>query len=144
MKIPDNVLKQYFELVTDLDGEQIENIMNGDIREAHFRFAKELIEMYDKGTDFNIIKDKYNKIASGGIPNDIKETKIKESQINICELLLKIGFSSSKSEAKRMIQGKGVKIDSQVIEDINTIIEFSNEKVVQFGKNKFIKVKFEK
>ena len=144
MKIPDDVLKQYFELATDLESEQIENIMNGDIREAHFKFAEELIEMYDSGTNFNEVKDKYNKIASGGIPNDIKEMFIEDQQINICDLLLKIGFSSSKSEAKRMIQGKGVKVDSKVVEDINTVIETAEDKVIQFGKNRFIKVKLEK
>ncbi len=141
MKIPDNVLKQYFELVTDLETSEIEDIMSKDIREAHIKFAKELIKMYNPTTDFNSIKERYLKIANGGIPTDINEVIIGESKINICDLLLKIGFSSSKSEAKRMIQGKGVKVDSKVIEDINEIIEIEKEKVIQFGKNKFLKIK---
>ena len=114
MKIPDNVLKQYFELATDLEENEIENIMNGDIRNAHIRFAEELIKMYD--CDANL------------------------EEINICDLLLKIGFSNSKGEAKRMIQGKGVKINSKLVEKINEIIEIDDEKVIQFGKNKFIKI----
>lgn len=141
MKIPDSVLKQYFELVTDLETNEIENIMSKDIREAHIRFAKELIKMYNSTTDFNSIKERYLKIANGEIPSDINEVIIEENKINICDLLLKIGFSSSKSEAKRMIQGKGVKVDSQVIEDINETIEIETEKVIQFGKNKFLKIK---
>lgn len=141
MKIPDNLLRQYFELATDLETTEIEEIMSGDIREAHIRFAKELIKMYDTTTDFNSIKERYLKIANGGIPTDINEVIIEESKINICDLLLKIGFSSSKSEAKRMVQGKGVKVDSKVIEDINEIIEIEKEKVIQFGKNKFLKIK---
>lgn len=141
MKIPDNVLMQYFELVTDLEKGEIEEIMAKDIREAHFIFAKELIKMYDNETDFSSIKERYLKIANGKIPSDINEVIIEENKINICDLLIKIGFSSSKSEAKRMIQGKGVKINSQVIEDINEIIDIGMEKVIQFGKNKFIKIK---
>jgi len=141
MKISDNLLRQYFELATDLETTQIEEIMSGDIREAHIRFAKELIKMYDITADFNSIKERYLKIANGGIPTDINEVIIEESKINICDLLLKIGFSSSKSEAKRMIKGKGVKVDSKVIEDINEIIEIDKEKVIQFGKNKFLKIK---
>ena len=81
-----------------------------------------------------------NKIANGGIPKDIKIIIIEEKEINICDLLLKIGFSNSKGEAKRMIQGKGVKINSKLVENINEIIEIDDEKVIQFGKNKFIKI----
>lgn len=141
MRIPDNVLRQYFDLATDIETTEIEEIMNGDIRKAHYRFAEELIKMYDTKADFNSIKERYLKIANGGIPTDIDEIVIEERKINICDLLLKIGFSTSKSEAKRMVQGKGVKIDSKVIEDINEIIEIENEKVIQFGRNKFLKIK---
>ena len=141
MKIPDNVLKQYFELATDLEQEEIENILSGDIRQAHIKFAEELIKMYNSEADLNEIKERYNQIAKGGIPRDIRQIQIEEEKINICDLLLKVGFASSKGEAKRMIQGKGVKVDSKLVENINEIIEIGDEKVIQFGKNKFIRVK---
>lgn len=140
MKIPDDILKQYFDLATDLPTEEIDKIMAGDIREAHFRFAKELLAMYDKESDFEEIKERYLKIANGGIPQDIEVFEFNENTINICDLLVRIGFSNSKGEAKRMILGRGVKIDSVLIEDVNKSIEIENEKVIQFGKNKFKKV----
>lgn len=142
MKIPDDILKQYFDLATDLPTEEIDEIMAGDIREAHFRFAKELLAMYDKESDFEEIKERYLKIANGGIPQDIEVFEINENTINICDLLVRIGFSNSKSEAKRMILGRGVKLDSVLIEDVNKSIKIENEKVIQFGKNKFKKVIF--
>ena len=142
MKIPDDILKQYFDLATDLPTEEIDKIMAGDIREAHFRFAKELLAMYDKESDFEEIKKRYLKIANGGIPQDIEVFEINENTINICDLLVRIGFSNSKCEAKRMILGRGVKLDSVLIEDVNKSIEIENEKVIQFGKNKFKKVIF--
>lgn len=142
MKIPDDILKQYFDLATDLPTEEIDKIMAGDIREAHFRFAKELLAMYDKESDFEEIKKRYLKIANGGIPQDIEVFEINENTINICDLLVRIGFSNSKGEAKRMILGRGVKLDSVLIEDVNKSIKIENEKVIQFGKNKFKKVIF--
>lgn len=142
MKIPDDILKQYFDLATDLPTEEIDKIMAGDIRESHFRFAKELLAMYDKESDFEEIKERYLKIANGGIPQDIEVFEINENTINICDLLVRIGFSNSKSEAKRMIFGRGVKLDSVLIEDVNKSIKIENEKVIQFGKNKFKKVIF--
>lgn len=141
MKIPDNVLKQYFELATDLTIEKINEIMYKDMREAHFEFAKELIKMYDDINEFEDIKKRYLEIASGGIPEDILEIEIDEKEINICELLVKIGFANSKGEAKRMIIGNGVKIDSKLKQDINEKINIiSGKTIVQFGKNKFIKI----
>lgn len=140
MKIPDNVLRQYFELATDLPNNIIEDIMKKDIREAHILFAKELIKMYDDINDFEDAKNRYLKVAKGDIPDNIEEIKIKEEKINICDLLVEVGFASSKGEAKRMVIGKGVKIDSITVTDINEIIGIQKGKIVQFGKNKFIKL----
>lgn len=140
MKIPDEVLKQYFELATDLPIEKINEIMSTDIREAHMEFAKELLKMYDDINEYENIKARYLSIAKGDIPDNINELTIQEEKINICDLLIKIGFANSKGEAKRMILGNGVKVNSILISDVAQIIEIDNKTVVQFGKNKFIKV----
>lgn len=141
MKIPDVVLRQYFELATDLPIERIDEIMKGDIREAHMEFAKELLKMYDNINEFESVKARYLDIAKGEIPDNVEEIYIAEKEINACELLVKIGFASSKSEAKRMILGNGVKVDGETITDVNQVIKIEEGKVVQFGKNRFKKVK---
>ena len=140
MKIPDEVLREYFELATNLPNDKIDEIMNGDIREAHIAFAKELIRMYDDINVFDDVKERYMKIAKGEIPQNIEKVKIEENELNICDLLIKIGFANSKSEAKRMILGNGIKINGGSITDINMSLEFNKDIVVQFGKNKFKKV----
>ena len=140
MKIPDNVLRQYFEHATDLPTNEIDKIMSGDIREAHLKFAKELLKMYDDVNEFESIKERYMNIAKGEIPENIEEIKMEEKELNICELLVKTGFANSKSEAKRMILGNGIKVDGKVVTDINKAIEIANGKVIQFGKNRFKKI----
>ena len=140
MKIPDNILRQYFELVTDLTKDEIDTIMMGDIREAHMIFAKELLKMYDDISEFEKAKERYLQVANGSIPEDIEEFNILENEMNICELLIKISFANSKGEAKRMIQGNGIKINSNLETDINKIIKIENGLVIQFGKNKFKKL----
>lgn len=140
MKIPDNVLRQYFELATDLPNDEIDKIMSGDVREAHIIFAKELIKMYDDINEFESVKERYMNIAKGNIPNNIEQIQVSENEINICDLLVRIGLASSKSEAKRMISGNGVKINGKSVTDIGKTIIIDDEIVVQFGKNKFKKV----
>ena len=92
MKIPDNILRQYFELATDLTTDEIDTIMMGDIREAHMIFAKELLKMYDDINEFEKAKERYLQVAKGSIPEDIEEFNISENEMNICELLIKINL----------------------------------------------------
>ena len=138
MKIPDEVLRQYFELATDLPIEEINEIMEKDIRIAHMEFARELLKMYDDESEFDKVKERYENIAKGNIPDNIKQIKINEDSLNICNLLVTVGFASSKSEAKRMVMGKGVKIDGRLVDDYNEIINLKESKIIQFGKNRFI------
>lgn len=140
MKIPDNVLRQYFELVTDLPIESINRIMEGDIRTAHMEFARELLRMYDKDSSFEEIRARYEEIAKGKIPMDIDKIKISEENLNICDILIKIKFANSKSEAKRMVLGNGVKVNDKVVNEINRVIDLTEGTSIQFGKNKFIRI----
>lgn len=141
MKIPDHLLRQYFELATDLPNEVIENIMKLEIRQIHIRLAEELIKMYDDSKEFTIAKERYEKIAKGEIPEKIPEIKVNEEKINLVDLLVKVGFTKSKSEAKRMILGKGIKVDSVLKNEIDEVIRVKDQLVIQWGKNKFVKVK---
>ena len=140
MKIPDEVLRQYFELATDLPIEEIDKIMSEDIRDAHFRFAKELLKMYDDVNEFEFLKEKYLNIAKGGIPDDVETMQVSEDSANICDLLVSAGFASSRGEAKRMVTGNGVKVNGELVTEISTMIETSTSPVIQFGKNKFKRI----
>ena len=140
MKIPDDVLFDYFKLTTDMDLDESKTLIEKDVVEAHRVYAREIIKMYHGESFVKEAEERYKSVAKGGIPEDIKEVKIEEKEIGICDLLLKVGFAASKGEAKRMIAGKGVKINSQTVEDISLIITITEPVILQFGKNKFIKV----
>lgn len=140
MKIPDNVLMDYFRLTTDIESEEAEILIKEDIVKAHKKYAEEIIRMYHGEDKIAIAEERYNKVAKGEIPTNIKEHKYNgDGEINICNLLVDVNFANSKSEAKRMVLGKGVKIDGNVVENINEMLN-PKEKIIQFGKNKFIKI----
>jgi len=142
MKIPDDVLVDYFKLTTELDLEEMENLIKTDIIAAHKRYAEEIIRLYHGEEYIKQAEERYKAVAKGGIPENINEVYLSNEQeeMNICDVLVKTGLAQSKSEAKRMIQGNGVKVDGEAIKDINQVLDLSKEKVVQFGKNKFVKV----
>jgi len=142
MKIPDDVLVDYFKLTTELNLEEMEKLIKTDIIAAHKRYAEEIVRLYHGEEFIKQAEERYKAVAKGSIPENIKEVNLSNEQkeMNICDVLVKTGLAQSKSEAKRMIQGNGVKVDGEVAKDINQILDLSKEKVVQFGKNKFVKV----
>lgn len=140
MKIPDNVLLDYFKLTTDMDLDESKELIEKDIVEAHRVYAREIIKMYHGEEFIKEAEERYKQVAKGGIPEDIKEVKIEEKEILITDLLLKVGFASSKGEARRMISGKGVKLNGETVEDISLNIKITEPVILQFGKNKFVKV----
>ena len=140
MKIPDECLRQYYELATDMPIEEINEIMSGDIREAHFRFAKELLKMYDDVNEFEELKARYLDIAKGGTPDDVPELKVEGAEIGLTDAMVNAGFVPSKAEAKRMVKGNGVKVNGKVVSDVQLVLDPKENPVIQVGKNKFIKL----
>ena len=140
MKIPDECLMEYYQLTTDVNLEEAKKIINEDIIEAHKKYAREIISMYHGTQYIKQAEERYNTIAKGGIPKNMKNISLQYNEMNICDLLVAIQFAKSKSEAKRLIIGKGIKINQKLIEDINLIVNIEEEKIIQLGKNKFLKV----
>ena len=77
--------------------------------------------------------------SKGGIPDDIPEVSLSGAPMGIGALLKAAGLAPSSSEANRLIEGGGVRIDGAVISDKGLKVE-AGTCVVQVGKRKFAKV----
>lgn len=143
MKIPDDVLFDYFKLTTDIDLVEAQKLISDDVIAAHKKYAETIITMYHGAEFVKQAEERYSQVAKGGIPENIPEVNLsnESTEIKLCDILTKVGFASSKSEARRMIQGNGVKVNSEVVNDINAEVKIEGEVVIQFGKNKFVKIK---
>ena len=71
--------------------------------------------------------------------DDIESVKI-EAEKSILDLLVELSFVQSKGEAKRLIQGGGVKIDGEKISDMGFVVKPQMDVVLQAGKRKFAKL----
>ena len=141
MKIPDECLFQYYQLTTDMDLEEVKTLIKENILLAHRKYARKIIKMYHGEEYIKGAENRYDTIAKGGIPEAIKEIFLREKEINICDLLVKVQLATSKSEAKRLILGNAVKIDNKAVSNIHLMINIEKEKILRVGKSKFIKVK---
>ena len=146
MSIPDNMITRYFSLLTDTSKEDLEKydaqIADGSInpRNLKMQLAYTITEEYHgkEGAD-KAQEDFINVVSNKGIPEDIQEVKIENGKA-ILDLLVELNFVSSKGEAKRLIQGGGVKIDGEKIADMAYTVSFDESVILQAGKRKFAKL----
>ena len=146
MSIPDTLITRYYSLLTDVaQAELIEmykQIESNSInpRVIKMRLAHMITEEYHGkyGADAAQV-DFINVVSNKGIPDDIESVKI-ESDTSILDLLVNLNFVASKGEAKRLIQGGGVKLDGEKISDMGFVVTPDMDKVLQAGKRKFAKL----
>jgi len=139
MKVPDNILSDYFKLTTDIPESEFIRFLETDIRHAHFVYAREIVRIYH-GEDAVLMAEKrYHTIASGKAPEEMETLVIADREISIIELLKESGFATSNSDAKRLIEGRGIKLNGEVVCDLS--LSVMNDVVLSRGKNKFIQVR---
>ena len=146
MSIPDTLIPKYFDLLTDITPDELKEVESqlesGSVnpRNIKLRLAHTITSEY-KGKDAadKAQEEFINVVSNKGIPQDIPSVKI-DCDKNILELLLELDFVQSKGEAKRLIQGGGVKLDGEKISDINYTVSVESEAVLQAGKRKFAKL----
>ena len=72
-------------------------------------------------------------------PQDMPELAVPEP-VNIVALIVQAGLAPSKSEARRLVEQHGVKLDGQTVESIEAVVEVSAPRVLQVGKRKFVRL----
>jgi len=148
MKIPDNVLFEYFKLTTDINLDEAKKLMEEDIINAHRVYAKEIIKMYHGEEFIEQAEERYKTVASGGVPEDIEEFEIEEDTITngilLTDLLTISNMVPSKSEARRMIEQNGISLNGVKANDVSKMVtkeDFNdNCLIIQKGKKQFKKI----
>jgi tyrosyl-tRNA synthetase len=144
-----DVLK-FIKIFTNLDIDEIEKIKNTDINELKILLANNATKMLhgaDEAKKCEVsAKDTFSNNALGdSLPSISVSKKQLEENINILELIILSKLENSKSEARRLIKGNGVKINNQIIDDEKMIITkklFRNNPIkLSLGKKRHIKVK---
>lgn len=148
MSIPDTLIIRYYELLTDFQPEEIEEIKkelaSGSVnpRDYKMKLAKIIVTEYYSQDEAEKTEEEFiNIFRNKGIPDEIDELKVSEG-ISLIDFITENGLTLSKGEAKRLIQGGGIKIDNEKVSDIAQKIEFNGKDslVLQVGKRKFAKL----
>lgn len=148
MSMPDSLILRYFELLTDFSIDQLneykQELESGAVNPRDYKMilARTIVTEYHSLDDAKKAEREFvNIFQKKGIPDDIEEVKIEEEK-NLIDFIVENDMASSKSEARRLIQGGGVKLNSNKITKIDQLIKFGENEylILQVGKRKFAKL----
>jgi tyrosyl-tRNA synthetase len=141
MSINDELIKKYFFLATRLEMAEIDEITQlPNPRDQKIILAEKITELYHgikKASDAKMAF--VSQFAKGELPEDIKT--ISASSARVSDLVTLAGLVSSKSEARRLIEQGGIKVDGVAVKTDDTVEITSEPKIFQVGKRKFVKIK---
>jgi tyrosyl-tRNA synthetase len=149
MSIPDDLIFKYFELATDITFNEIEKMRKSmgegeNPRNLKMRLAREIISIYHDRAAATSAEAEFIEIFSNkGLPDEIEVKRVAKAEHNVVELLFQTGLTASKSEARRLIEGGGVKIDGVKVALDRSTVKIAKEILIQVGKRKFLRIKGE-
>jgi len=143
MSISDELMWQYWELLTDLTLEEIGKLKELHPMEVKKQLGMYIVERFHSKEDAGRAKEHFEKVHSKKeIPEDIPVFKASEigTETELFEIIFNLKLAETKAEAKRLIKQGGVKVNGEKITDPIHKLDLTKELIIQVGKRKFAKI----
>lgn len=144
LSISDDLMWDWYTLLSFKSMAEI-NALKADIeaggnpKHAKVALAKEITARFHSAAAAEAAEADFNNRSKGGIPDDIPEVSLSGAPLGIGALLKQANLAPSTSEANRLIDGGGVRVDGNVVSDRGLKID-AGTFVLQVGKRKFARV----
>ena len=152
MSIPDEPMRQYFTLLTDLEFTEVDRLLAREVnpREAKEVLGRQIVRQYHGEEAAERAAGEFRRRALRLDPDEIPEVAIDaglvdpEGRIPAPKLIVALGFESSTSNARRVIEQGGFNIgpEREVINDPKALVYATDGLVVRVGKRKIARVRF--
>jgi tyrosyl-tRNA synthetase len=144
MSISDEMMWKYYELLSFRSLAELTQLRSDvaggrNPRDAKVALAQEIVaRFHSQAAAEDALADFVNR-SKGGIPDDVPEVSIAGAPLGLAQLLRQTGLCASSSEAMRMVDQGGVRIDGSVVSDKALQVQ-AGTFVLQVGKRKFARV----
>ena len=146
MSIPDECMRNWFELVTRWKPEQINALLDAVTRgelhpmEAKKKLAWEIVSVFDGDAAADMATERFARVhQQRKLPKDIPSCVLNGPTL-VIDIICDAGYAPSKSQARRLVQQNAVKLDNELTTNIETEIEVKDERVLQVGKRRFLRL----
>lgn len=151
MSVSDDLMWRYFDLLSFRGNAEVaklrRQVADGlNPRDVKVQLAQEIVtRFHDRSAADDALADFEARFRQGAIPDDIPEVTVslQGGAPTVAQVLKLSGLTASTSEAMRMIEQGGVKVDGVKIEDKNLLLELGKRLVLQVGKRKFARVELQ-
>lgn len=145
LNVFDEDVERLLSFFTRLEIEEIKRMCKENIINAKKIMAFEITKLVHGEEEALKAQKTSEEVFNGGNSDNMPKYEFKDfEEMNVLDFLSIIGIVSSKSEAKRLIEGNGIAINKEKINDVEMIINedmfIDNEIIVQKGKKTFLKV----
>ncbi len=128
-----------FKSMAQIDALQSEVAAGRNPKEAKVMLAKEITARFHSAAAAEAAEQDFMRRSQGGVPEQIEHRSLPGAPLGIAAVLKSTGLAASSSEANRLIDGAGVRVDSNVVSD-KALKLSAGTYVVQVGKRKFVRV----
>ena len=142
MSIPDRLTVRYYELLTSASPEEIAAVKSGEFHpmEAKKRLAESIVKEYHGDNAADRAREYFeSKHQRREIPATAQVYRIAED-LWICELMKQLQFTSSNSEARRLVSQGAVRVDGRTVTDVNFRFVPGEHKVLEVGKRRVARI----
>ena len=151
MRIPDELMRSYFELLTDVPESEIARLTNpsqGNPRDSKEELAKAIITHYHSAEAAEGAAEEFRRVhggKGGGLPDDLPDRDIpaemiSDGKIVPLDLIMACGFEKSRGEGRRIIADHGIRLNGSVIEDALQPVPVKSGDILQRGKRRFVRL----
>jgi tyrosyl-tRNA synthetase len=144
MSVSDELMWRYIELlsfqsITEINQQKQMVANGGNPRDIKVKFAQEIVaRFHSKAAADAALADFEARFKQGGVPDDMPEVTLAQG-LPIAQVLKQANLTASTTEAQRMIEQGGVKIDGEKVSD-KALKPGAGVYVLQVGKRKFARV----
>jgi len=140
MSIPDEIMDDYFRLLTDINLDEIKDLHP---KEKKLLLAETIVSLYHSSSQAKKEREEFEKVFSKkDIPSEIPVYFVEEEDLDLVEILPKLGIVSTKNEVRRLLNQKGIKLisDGKTVPHKERWLRFQKEIILKIGKRKFLKL----
>lgn len=148
MSISDELMWRYYELLTDLRRDEIDGLRAAaaagerNPRDLKVELAKRIITDFHSASDAQLAEDEFNRIFKRKeVPDEIEERTVAAMLWKLPRLLVETTLATNMSEARRLIEQGGVKVNGEKVTQVDYMADLSDKSILlQVGKRRFVRV----
>jgi len=146
MSLPDSAMPIFFKLATRYLPAQIKTMEEAlayaarHPRDVKMELAREIVGIFHGESAVLEAEEQFKRVFQERQTPDEMPDFVVSAPINILALITQAGLAASRSEARRLVEQRGVKLDGQTVGGIDETIEAPAPRVLQVGKRKFMRL----